>query len=148
MKTEIADIPEADRVPGAPHPRHAPRVLGHDAAIASFTEAALSDRLHHAWMLTGPRGVGKATLAWAMARWLISGATDPGLRTDPDSPEIRRIASLAEPRLQLIRRPWDDKAGGCPRRSPWTRSASCCPSSTSHPPRAAAASRSSTPPTT
>ncbi|WP_282602172.1 DNA polymerase III subunit delta' [Paracoccus sp. PARArs4] len=111
MKTEIADIPEADRVPGAPHPRHAPRVLGHDAAIASFTEAALSDRLHHAWMLTGPRGVGKATLAWAMARWLISGATDPGLRTDPDSPEIRRIASLAEPRLQLIRRPWDDKAG-------------------------------------
>ncbi|MBU2956582.1 DNA polymerase III subunit delta' [Paracoccus sp. C2R09] len=107
----MADIPEADRVPGAPHPRHAPRVLGHDAAIASFTEAALSNRLHHAWMLTGPRGVGKATLAWAMARWLISGGSSPDLRTDPDSPEIRRIASLAEPRLQLIRRPWDDKAG-------------------------------------
>ncbi|TNC04513.1 DNA polymerase III subunit delta', partial [Paracoccus marcusii] len=72
MKTEAADIPEPDRVPGAPHPRHATRVIGQDAAAAAFLQAAQGDRLHHAWLLTGPRGVGKATLAWAIARWLLA----------------------------------------------------------------------------
>lgn len=111
MKTAVEDIPEADRVPGAPHPRHAPRVIGQDAAIAAFTGAARDDRLHHAWLLTGPRGTGKATLAWAIARWLLSESTSPDLSTDPDAPEARRLRALSEPRLQLIRRPWDDKAG-------------------------------------
>ncbi|TGN67381.1 DNA polymerase III subunit delta', partial [Paracoccus liaowanqingii] len=111
MKTDAPDIPEPDRVPGAPHPRHAPRVIGQDAAIAAFTEAARGGRLHHAWLLTGPRGVGKATLAWAIARWLLAGGDSADLAVDPTTPEARRIKALSEPRLQLIRRPWDDKAG-------------------------------------
>ncbi|WP_410216958.1 DNA polymerase III subunit delta' [Paracoccus sp. (in: a-proteobacteria)] len=111
MKTEVQDIPEADRVPGAPHPRHSTRVIGQDAAIATFTEAALGQRLHHAWLLTGPRGVGKATLAWAIARWLLSGSRHTDLSVDPSAPELRRISALSESRLQLIRRPWDDKTG-------------------------------------
>ncbi|CAM3293363.1 DNA polymerase III subunit delta' [Paracoccus nototheniae] len=111
MKTEITDIPEPDRVPGAPHPRHAPRVIGQGAAIAAFTEAARGGRLHHAWLLTGPRGVGKATLAWSIARWLLAGGDSADLTVDPATPEARRISALSEPRLQLIRRPWDDKAG-------------------------------------
>lgn len=111
MKTDPDDIPEPDRVPGAPHPRHTARVIGQDHAIAAFTEAALGGRLHHAWLLTGPRGVGKATLAWAIARWILSGAATPDLTVPSDAPELRRLAALSEPRLQLIRRPWDDKAG-------------------------------------
>ncbi len=109
MKTDLDDIPEPDRVPGAPHPRHADRVIGQDHAIAEFMGAAVGGRLHHAWLLTGPRGVGKATLAWAIARWLLSGAT--GRFGAIDTPEARRIAALSEPRLHLVRRPWDDKAG-------------------------------------
>lgn len=109
MKTEAADIPEPDRVPGAPHPRHATRVIGQDAAAAAFLQAAQGDRLHHAWLLTGPRGVGKATLAWAIARWLLAENGRADLAVDPDTPEARRIAALSEPRLALIRRPWDDK---------------------------------------
>lgn len=109
MKTDIQDIPEPDRVPGAPHPRHAPRVIGQDAAAASFLQAAQGDRLHHAWLLTGPRGVGKATLAWAIARWLLAGTNRADLAVDPDAPEAHRISALSEPRLALIRRPWDDK---------------------------------------
>nr|WP_111298741.1 DNA polymerase III subunit delta' [Paracoccus saliphilus] len=109
MKTDPDDIPEPDRVPGASHPRHAPRVIGQDAAIASFVQAARGDRLHHAWLLTGPRGVGKATLAWAIARWMLEGGESPDLSVDPDSPAARRVAALSEPRLQLVRRPWDDK---------------------------------------
>lgn len=111
MKTDPEDIPEPDRVPGAPHPRHTARVIGQDHAISEFVDAARSGRLHHAWMLTGPRGVGKATLAWAIARWMLSGADSDDLSVPSDSPEARRIAALSEPRLQLIRRPWDDKAG-------------------------------------
>ena len=109
MKTEPEDIPEPDRVPGAPHPRHTDRVIGQDNAIAEFMEAAQGGRLHHAWLLTGPRGVGKATLAWAIARWMLSGASGPFGATD--TPEARRVAALSEPRLHLVRRPWDDKAG-------------------------------------
>ncbi|MBM3606380.1 MAG: DNA polymerase III subunit delta', partial [Alphaproteobacteria bacterium] len=111
MKTDTGDISEPDRVPGAPHPRHAARVIGQDSAIAAFVEAARGGRLHHAWLLTGPRGVGKATLAWTIARWLLAGADSADLFADRDSPEARRIAALSEPRLQLIRRPWDDKTG-------------------------------------
>ncbi|RJE80259.1 DNA polymerase III subunit delta' [Paracoccus sp. JM45] len=109
MKTDPDDIPEPDRVPGALHPRHTARLIGQDHAIADFVQAARSDRLHHAWMLTGPRGVGKATMAWSIARWLLSNGTNNDLTVDPDTPEARRIAALSESRLQLIRRPWDDK---------------------------------------
>ena len=105
MKADPDDIPEPDRVPGAPHPRHTDRVIGQDRAIAEFMDAAQGGRLHHAWLLTGPRGVGKATLAWAIARWMLG----TGSFGTTDTPEARRIAALSEPRLHLVRRPWDDR---------------------------------------
>lgn len=103
-------LPEADRVSGAPHPRHASRVIGQDHAIDDFLDAARAGRLHHAWLLTGPRGVGKATLAWAMARWLLAGGGESGLSVPDDDATVRRIRALSEPRLMLVRRPWDEKA--------------------------------------
>lgn len=111
MSRDPQDIPEPDRVPGAPHPRMTPHVIGQDHAIRDFVEAARGGRLHHAWLLTGPRGTGKATLAWAIARWLISGAGSDDLSVPGDDPAARRIRALSEPGLQLIRRPWDDKTG-------------------------------------
>ncbi|MCG6884683.1 MAG: DNA polymerase III subunit delta', partial [Silicimonas sp.] len=62
------DVPEADRAPGAPHPRHTPVLIGQEAAEAAFLSSLANDRRHHAWLLAGPRGVGKATLAWRIAR--------------------------------------------------------------------------------
>lgn len=103
--------PEPDRVPGAPHPREAARVIGQDEAVADFLAAADSHRLHHALMLTGPRGVGKATLAWAIARWLLADGPPDRLETDPDHPALRRMQALSEPRLHLVRRTPDDKTG-------------------------------------
>lgn len=105
------DIAEADRAPGAPHPREARRVLGQDGAIADFLAAARAGRLHHGWLLTGPRGTGKATLAWAMAKWLLAGGGPDSLAIDPESATVRRIRALSEPRLNLVRRPVDDKTG-------------------------------------
>lgn len=103
--------PESDRVPGAPHPRHAESVIGHQDSIAHFLTAARSGRLHHGWLITGPRGTGKATLAWALSRWLLSEQPDLDLDASLHSPIARRISALSEPRLQLIRRPVDEKTG-------------------------------------
>lgn len=104
-----APLPEPDRVPGAPHPREALRVTGQDMAVADFVSAARAHRLHHGWLISGPRGTGKATLAWCIAKWLLSDGTSDDLSTDPDTPVIRRIRALSEPRLHLVRRPVDEK---------------------------------------
>jgi DNA polymerase-3 subunit delta' len=111
------EIPEPDRVEGAPHPRRTRVLFGQDAAEREFLDSWRGGRLHHGWLLAGPRGVGKATLAWRMARALI--AQEPNaklapqipetLQMDPDAPAFRRCASLGEARLKLIRRGWDDK---------------------------------------
>ena len=117
-----ADLPEPDRAPGAPHPRAAPALIGQDQAQARFLEAFNSGRLHHGWLITGPRGVGKATLAWAIARFLIASPPDGGglfgaspapatsLDIGPDHPVAHRVAALSEPGLFLLRRGVDDKA--------------------------------------
>mgnify|MGYP000123740563 CR=1 FL=1 len=110
VKTDPADIPEPDRVPGAPHPRMTARVIGQDEAVRDFVEASRGGRLHHAWLLTGPRGIGKATLAWSIARWLLAGTDSDDLSVPGNAPAARRLAALSEPNLQLVRRPWDDKA--------------------------------------
>ena len=113
------DILEPDRTPGAPHPRDTARLIGQSAAEAGFLDAYRAGRLHHAWMITGPRGVGKATLAWRIARFLLANPDDDGgmfappppvtLDIDPASPVVRRIAAQSESRLTLLRRPYDDK---------------------------------------
>ncbi len=116
-------LPEADRVEGAPHPRETRELFGQDAAQAAFLQAAESGRLHHAWLLTGPRGIGKATLAWRIARHLAAredadaggglfgdAPPPPSLEMPEDHPVWRRSLALAEPRISLCRRAWDPKA--------------------------------------
>jgi DNA polymerase-3 subunit delta' len=120
--SEAADIPEADRVEGAPHPRAARDLFGQADAEAAVLAAHAAGRMPHAWLLAGPRGIGKATLAWRAARFLLTapGAGAGGgppvarppsasLATDPAHPVARRIAALTEPRLHLVRRGWDDQ---------------------------------------
>ncbi|WP_424926495.1 DNA polymerase III subunit delta' [Amaricoccus tamworthensis] len=100
------DLPEEpDRHPGAPHPRHVDALVGQQHALTEFDQAEASGRLHHAWLITGPRGIGKATLAWTLARRLLKGDS-----TASDTNEtLRQIANLSSPDLILCRRPWDEK---------------------------------------
>ena len=114
------DIPEPDRIFGAPHPRETDRLIGQTGAEAAFLAAYNRGRLHHGWLITGARGVGKATMAWRLARFLLATPeTDGGMfaPAPPDSldvsathPVARRMVALSEPRLFLLRRPYDDKA--------------------------------------
>ncbi|MFO1083859.1 MAG: DNA polymerase III subunit delta' [Reyranellaceae bacterium] len=55
------------------------RLLGHESAETAMLAAHRSGRLHHAWLLAGPRGIGKATLAWRFARFLLCGQGGGGL---------------------------------------------------------------------
>jgi DNA polymerase-3 subunit delta' len=123
MTSEL--IPEADRAAGLAHPRETAQLFGHRAAEEAILAAAASGRLHHAWLVAGAEGVGKATLCWKIARFLLCrpmggesdglfGTAPPPATTldvDPGHPVARRMQALAEPRLFLLRRPWDDKAG-------------------------------------
>ncbi len=116
-----AAIPEPDRIEGAPHPRDTRHLIGQDHAEAGFLDAYAADRLHHAWLLTGPLGVGKATLAWRLARFLLAtpeadggglfGDAPPAPTTldiPDDHPVARRIHAGSEGRLYLLRRAWDE----------------------------------------
>lgn len=106
----MGDIPEADRRGGAPHPRETSVLFGQAEVEARFLAALSTGRLPHGWLLTGPEGVGKATLAWRIARCLIAGGAAESLQMAPEAPAFRTLAGLASPRLYLARRPWDDKA--------------------------------------
>ena len=115
---EAEDLPEPDRAEGAPHPRETLSLFGHETAETAFLEAFHSGRMHHAWLITGPKGIGKATLAWRVARFLLATPMDQAdalfaapppetLDIAPDHPVAHRIHALSEPGLFLLRRAWD-----------------------------------------
>ncbi len=104
-------LPEADRADGCPHPRGVYSLLGHETAEARFLKAMRSGRMHHAWLLIGPKGIGKATLAYRMARKLLGGQSLLSTSLDiPESDEIsQRVEALTHGNLFLLRRPYDAK---------------------------------------
>ncbi len=103
-------LPESDRVGELAHPRDRQDLFGHAAAARTLAAAARSGRLHHAWIIAGPKGIGKATLAWRFARALLAhggGKVPDDLSVPPDHPTARQLRALAHPDLVLVRRPWD-----------------------------------------
>ncbi len=104
----------------APAPRSNPDLLGQEAAERTLLEAHRSKRLPHAWLLAGPRGVGKATLAYRFARFLLSGGGEGGglfddgpvdLALAPDHPVFRKVASRGHPDLLTVERGVNEKTG-------------------------------------
>ncbi|MFN3482062.1 DNA polymerase III subunit delta' [Rhabdaerophilum calidifontis] len=105
--------PEIDRMPGRPHPREMLSLIGQAAAERAFLDLAAGGRLHHALLLTGPEGIGKATLAYRIARFLLGGAGGQGGTATLDMPEGARVTQLvagnAHPDLAVLRRRHDPK---------------------------------------
>jgi DNA polymerase III subunit delta' len=83
------------------HPRFAPSVLGHAEAVADFEAAFASGRPHHAWLISGPMGIGKATLAYHLATKVFS--------QNGNSTQAQRwVHARAHPDLALLERSLTD----------------------------------------
>ncbi len=106
-----APVAEPDRLAAFSSPREVDRLFGHDEALAELTAALRSGRMHHAWLLVGPEGVGKATLAYHFARSVLAHgeAGDDAGAVDAEHPVFRKVAGLQHPNLLLIRRSWIEK---------------------------------------
>ncbi|MGQ0741278.1 MAG: DNA polymerase III subunit delta' [Alphaproteobacteria bacterium] len=104
---------ESDRIEGHPHPRETYEFIGNEAAVARMSHAARSGRLPHAWLIAGPPGVGKATLAYRVARYVLShGATAEGpadLFVPANDITSRQIEARAHPGLLVLTRRADEK---------------------------------------
>ena len=95
----------------APEPRANPFLLGHEQAEASLAEAMRGGRMHHAWLITGPDGIGKATLAYRFARRLLAGHAggETRWRWTPTHPVFRRVAAGSHADLLTVERAYDEK---------------------------------------
>jgi DNA polymerase-3 subunit delta' len=105
-----APQPEDD---DGPNPRSTYRLVGHDRALAQAARALRGGRPPQGWLISGPPGIGKATLAWRIARYLLAhGANADGpedLDVPPDNVVSRQIEAGAPPGLMLLTRGHDEK---------------------------------------
>ena len=84
-------------------------IIGQERAVEAFSDAWKGRRLHHAWLLAGPRGVGKASFAIAASQRVLAEAAGPavdwpGLETPPDHPIARLLAAGSHPDFRLLER--------------------------------------------
>jgi DNA polymerase III subunit delta' len=114
---------DSDTENAIPSPRANPDLVGHEAAELELERLYRSKRLPHAILLAGPRGIGKATLAFRFARFLLTrgeakqaapemfGASgvETGLAVDPDSGVFRRVAAGGHADLLTVERAWDPR---------------------------------------
>jgi DNA polymerase-3 subunit delta' len=102
----------ADRETEVPHPRETLVLHGHGEAELAFLEAYRGTRMPHAWLIGGPRGIGKATLAYRMARFVFA-HPDPSAATvhaatslalPPDNMAVRRVVARGHSDLLALER--------------------------------------------
>lgn len=105
------------------HPRASMQLFGHESGERQFLEAFNSDRLHHAWLLTGPKGIGKATLAWRIAKFLAVQSDDAGsglfgddmkadtLDVPAENPVIQRVVGGGFGGIAVAERTENEKTG-------------------------------------
>jgi DNA polymerase III subunit delta' len=111
------DTEATEQASEAPEPRENPILVGQERAETLLLEAYRAQRLPHAWLLTGPRGIGKATLGFRFARFLFAGGDErqdlfsgpATLAVDPTSPAGRRVASGGHADLLVIEKSYDPK---------------------------------------
>lgn len=110
-------VVEADRFEDTPHPRENVEFFGQGATEEALLELYRSDKIPHACLIGGPPGIGKATLAWRLTRFILANpcpATSDrpmpgGLFVPPDHPVARQIVALSHPDVFLLRRTWNVK---------------------------------------
>ena len=95
-------------------------IVGQDRAVSLFADAWASRKLHHAWLLAGPKGVGKATFAHAAARRVLAEAAGPafdlpGIETGDDHPMVKLVEAGSHPDMRWLERLVNEKTGNLAR---------------------------------
>ena len=101
---------------GAVHPAEQVKLFGHAAAEDFLARSYRSGKGHHAILIEGPEGIGKATLAFRFANHVLhhpepSEAPETLADPSPASPITRQLASGASHNLLHLTRPVDEKTG-------------------------------------
>lgn len=113
VRTEAEE--ETDRLEGFAHPRQTFRLVGQDAALSRISRAIRTGRAPQGLLIAGPPGIGKATLAYRIARYLLRyGATDAGpddLAVAPNDPVAQQITAGSHPGLLVLKRATNPKTG-------------------------------------
>lgn len=108
-----SETEEPDRIAGYAHPRETYDLIGQDAALARAARAIRAGKPPQAWLVAGPPGVGKASLAYRIARYVLRyGATDkgpPDLAVPSTDPVSRQIEAQSHPGLLVLRRQENDR---------------------------------------
>ena len=115
----------SDQIEGYPHPKVTKTIFGHETQEKEFIDCYKSEKLHHGWLITGARGIGKATLAWRLARFILTqpiksfnanslfseASLNHQTELDEKSKDSieTRILAESEPRLSVTRRSFDEK---------------------------------------
>jgi DNA polymerase-3 subunit delta' len=95
-------------------------IVGQDRAVGQFASAWRSRKLHHAWLLAGPKGVGKASFAHAAARRVLAEAAGPpfdlpGLQSPDEHPMVRLVEAGSHPDMRWLERLPSEKGEGLAR---------------------------------
>ena len=121
----MSDEPDnffSDKIAGAPHPMLVNKIIGHSSQKLSFLHSFASNRLPQCWLLAGDKGVGKASFAWLIAKFLLTTKYEPAdLKIDlneskinsilepQDGGTLNRIISGSEQRVYILRRGYNEK---------------------------------------
>ncbi|NTU76814.1 MAG: DNA polymerase III subunit delta' [Alphaproteobacteria bacterium] len=92
-------------------PSQTPLLLGHDEALRQIEDSYASGRMPHAWLIAGPEGIGKATLAYHIAHYVLAGGQNKLGQINLHHPASRLIVAEAHPDMYVLRRPLDEKTG-------------------------------------
>jgi DNA polymerase-3 subunit delta' len=89
-------------------------IWGQDRAVEQFAAAWATRKLHHAWLLSGPKGVGKASFARAAARRVLADAAGPvsvrpGITSDEEHPIVKQVDAGSHPDMRWLERVLNDK---------------------------------------
>ncbi len=102
-----------DDIEGVAPPSETLEIFGHENALDTLVRNYRNNRLHHAWLLSGPKGIGKATLALRFAEFLLRNP-DPAHSSENmemlDDTVHSQVSKGAHPNVLILRKPWDQKS--------------------------------------
>ncbi len=116
---DTQEVQRYDAIENWPAPEERADWFGDPASERALLDAYRSGRMHHAWLIGGPKGIGKATLAYRVARFLLTHpdptAPDVAAATDLSLPEnhpaFRKVMGRSHPNLLVLERPIDERTG-------------------------------------